>query len=257
MIRIKHLTLSRGGRALLDGAEAAIAPGERVALVGPNGCGKSTLLGALVGEVSLDSGDIDAPAMRVVRLEQHRARRRHAGVALRRGRRPDAAGARRQLVAAQAADDGMALAHAHEALEMAGDAGAHARVKELLAGLGFSELAAEQPVDSLSGGWRMRLNLARALFVPSDLLLLDEPTNHLDLDAIVWFERWLTRYPGTVIAVSHDRDFLDRIAQATLSFENKSLIRYAGGYSACESAACPAPGAAAAQQADQQARVAH
>ena len=257
MIRLRRVSFSRGGRMLVENADVSIAPGERIALIGPNGCGKSTLLGALVGEVSLDSGDIDAPAMRVVRLEQH-----VPGGDTPAWRFVEAAdetlqAARRQLLAAQAADDGMALAHAHEALEMAGDAGAHARVKELLAGLGFIELAAEQPVDSLSGGWRMRLNLARALFVPSDLLLLDEPTNHLDLDAIVWFERWLTRYPGTVIAVSHDRDFLDRIAQATLSFENKSLIRYAGGYSACELQRAQRQAQQQRQQADQQARVAH
>jgi ATP-binding cassette subfamily F protein 3 len=257
VIRLRRLTLSRGARPLIENADAAIAPGERIALIGPNGCGKSTLLGALLGEVTLDAGDIDAPAMRTVRLEQQVPGGptpawqfvEMADTALQR--------ARTQLAAAREADDGMALAHAHEALEMAGDAGAHARVKELLAGLGFSEQAASQPVDALSGGWRMRLNLARALFVPSDLLLLDEPTNHLDLDAIVWFERWLTRYPGTVIAVSHDRDFLDRIAQATLSFENRSLVRYAGGYSACELQRAQRQAQQQRQQADQQARVAH
>ena len=211
MIRLRRVSFSRGGRTLVENADVAIAPGERIALIGPNGCGKSTLLGALVGEVSLDSGDIDAPAMRIVRLEQH-----VPGGDTPAWRFVEAAdetlqAARRELAAAQAADDGMALAHAHEALDMAGDAGAHARVKELLAGLGFSELAAEQPVDSLSGGWRMRLNLARALFVPSDLLLLDEPTNHLDLASIEILETALAGFDGALIAVSHDRSFLRAI----------------------------------------------
>ncbi len=257
MIRLRRVSFARGGRPLIENADAAIMPGERIALIGPNGCGKSTLLGALMGEVTLDSGDIDAPAMRTVRLEQHVPSGDTPAWKFVEIADEALAAAREHLRRAQARDDGMALAHAHEALEMAGDAGAHARVKELLAGLGFSEQAAGQPVDSLSGGWRMRLNLARALFVPSDLLLLDEPTNHLDLDAIVWFERWLTRYPGTVIAVSHDRDFLDRIAQATLSFENKSLIRYAGGYSACELQRAQRQAQQQRQQVEQQARVAH
>ncbi len=257
MIRLRRITLSRGGRPLLENADATIAPGERIALIGPNGCGKSTLLGALMGEVSLESGEIDAPPMRVVRLEQHvpggdlPAWRfvEQADTAL--------AAARAQREQADAADDGMALARAHEALELAGESDAHARVHELLSGLGFSEAASQQPVDSLSGGWRMRLNLARALFVPSDLLLLDEPTNHLDLDAIVWFERWLLRYPGTVVAVSHDRDFLDRVAQATLSVENHALVRYAGGYSACELQRAQRQAQQARAQAEQQTRIAH
>ena len=233
MIRLRRITLSRGGTPLLEQAEASIAPGERIAVVGPNGCGKSTLLGAIAGDVPLDSGDIEQPVQRVVRLEQ-----RVPGGALSAWRFVEAADtallAARERVGSTSVDDGLALASAHEALEAAGEATAQARVKELLAGLGFSESDAGRPVESLSGGWRMRLNLARALFVASDLLLLDEPTNHLDLDAIVWFERWLLRYPGTALVVSHDRDFLDRVAQATLSIENRQLVRYAGGYSACE-----------------------
>jgi ATP-binding cassette subfamily F protein 3 len=233
MIRLRRITLSRGSAPLLQQAEASIAPGERIALIGPNGCGKSTLLGAIAGDVTLDEGDIEQPAQRVVRLEQ-----RVPGSDLPAWRFVEAADAElqraRERVAQASEDDGLALATAHEALDAAGDATAPSRVKELLAGLGFSEAESMRPVQALSGGWRMRLNLARALFVPSDLLLLDEPTNHLDLDAIVWFERWLLRYPGTVLVVSHDRDFLDRVAQATLSVENRQLVRYAGGYSACE-----------------------
>ena len=257
MIRFKHITLARGSRALLEHADASIMPGERIALVGPNGSGKSTLLAALLGDVSLDAGEIDLPPTRMVRLEQHVPGGLLA--AWRFVEQADGAlvAARAAYAATQASSDGIALAEAHDALVEAGDATAHSRVKELLAGLGFSEQASEQPVDALSGGWRMRLNLARALFVPSDLLLLDEPTNHLDLDAIVWFERWLTRYPGTVIAVSHDRDFLDRIAQATLSIESAKLVRYAGGYSAYESQRAQRLAQAAKAQAEQRAKVEH
>jgi len=257
MIRLKHLTLSRGGRALLEHADASIMPGERIALVGPNGSGKSTLLAALLGDVPLDAGEIDMPPTRIVRLEQH-----VPGGPLPAWRfveQADAAlaAARTAFAHAQAGHDGMALAEAHDRLAEAGDATARSRVKELLAGLGFSEDDSERPVDALSGGWRMRLNLARALFVPSDLLLLDEPTNHLDLDAIVWFERWLTRYPGTAIAVSHDRDFLDRVAQATLSIESGRLVRYAGGYSAFESMRAQRLSQEAKAQAQQRARIDH
>jgi ATP-binding cassette subfamily F protein 3 len=257
MIRFKHLTLARGGRPLLEHAEASILPGERIALVGPNGSGKSTLLAALLGDVTLESGEIDLPPTRMVRLDQH-----VPGGPLPAWRFVEQAdhalaAARLRFAHAQSGHDSLALAEAHDALLEAGDSTARSRVKELLSGLGFSEDASEQPVEALSGGWRMRLNLARALFVPSDLLLLDEPTNHLDLDAIVWFERWLTRYPGTVIAVSHDRDFLDRIAQATLSIEGGKLVRYAGGYSAFESQRAERLRQATKAQAEQRARVEH
>ncbi len=255
MIRFKHLTLSRGGRALLDGADAAIAPGERIALVGPNGSGKSTLLGALVGDVAPDGGEIDMPPMRIVRLEQMVPGGDRPAWQFVEAADHELTSARAAAVAAGHSGDGMRIAEAHERLLHAGDADARSRTKELLAGLGFGEAQSELSVDSLSGGWRMRLNLARALFVPSDLLLLDEPTNHLDLDAIVWFERWLLRYPGTVIAVSHDRDFLDRIAQATLSIESGKLVRYAGGYSAFESMRALRLSQAVKQQAQQKARV--
>jgi ATP-binding cassette subfamily F protein 3 len=255
MLRLKHLTLSRGGRTLLERADASIAPGERIALVGPNGSGKSTLLGALVGDVALDGGEIDMPPMRIVRLEQIvPGGAQSAWRFVEQGDR-SLADARAAAAAADRSGDGVRIAEAHERLDEAGDATARSRAKELLAGLGFSEADSEQPVDALSGGWRMRLNLARALFTPSDLLLLDEPTNHLDLDAIVWFERWLARYPGTVVAVSHDRDFLDRIAQATLAIEQGKLVRYAGGYSAFESMRAQRLSQALRAQAQQRARI--
>jgi len=257
MIRLRAVTLARGGKVLLERADATIGTGERVALVGPNGSGKSTLLAAIVGDAVVDSGEIELPPMRIVRLEQAIPSSAVAAWEFVEAADIELARLREGLARAHAEGDGIAIAEGHEQLDAAGDASSHARVKELLAGLGFSEQMSEQPVATLSGGWRMRLNLARALFVPSELLLLDEPTNHLDLDTIVWFERWLTRYPGTVIAVSHDRDFLDRIAQATLSIESGKLVRYAGGYSAFEASRAERHAQALKAQALQRARVEH
>ena len=234
MIRLRNITLRRGPVALLADASATLSNDERVALVGPNGSGKSSLLAVLAGELALDGGDVDMPAMRLMKLEQSTP----GGdwPAWRQVLMADAAlmAAEAALQAAEPAG-GLALAEAHDRWDEAGGHTARARVGELLAGLGFCAEQIEQPVDRLSGGWRMRLNLARALFVSSDLLLLDEPTNHLDLDAIVWLERWLRRYEGTALIVSHDRDFLDRVAHATLSIEDGKLVRYSGGYSAFES----------------------
>ncbi len=234
MIRLRGVGLARGGKTLLENADAAIAPGEKIALIGPNGSGKTSLLRALAGEIVIDAGEIDRPPMRVVRLEQGLPAGtlpawRHvveSDTELRK--------ARASLESALAADDGHAIAEAHASIAEAGGLDAEARARSLLDGLGFDPAQANAPVDSLSGGWRMRLNLAQALFVPSDLLLLDEPTNHLDLDAILWLERWLARYEGTCLIVSHDRDFLDAVVRATLSIEDGRLVRYTGGYSACE-----------------------
>ncbi len=234
MIRLRALTLSRGGTRLLDGADASIAPGERIALIGRNGSGKTTLLAALAGELLPDGGDIEQPWRNVVRLAQTLPssplpawRFIVAGDA-------HLEAARSALELAERTEDGIALGHALDHWHEAGALSAEARSRSLLAGLGFSSQQAAQPVDTLSGGWRMRLNLGRALFARSQLLLLDEPTNHLDLDAILWLERWLLRYPGTALIVSHDRDFLDRVAVATLHIDEGKLVRYAGGYSEFE-----------------------
>ena len=257
MIRLRGLTLGRGARVLLQDADAAIAPGERIALIGDNGSGKSTLLGAIAGDVTIDGGDVDLPSMRIARLAQSMPR--SALPAWRFVLEADAAlvRAREALAAAEAGDDGHAIAQAHDDWLACDGPSAEARARELLHGLGFSNDESERPVDEFSGGWKMRLNLARALMAPSDLLLLDEPTNHLDLDAVLWLERRLVRLPATLIVVSHDRDFLDRVATATLHIDQRSLVRYTGGYSACEQAR--AERAAQRQRAivAQQARIAH
>ncbi|HEY0877650.1 MAG TPA: ATP-binding cassette domain-containing protein [Zeimonas sp.] len=234
MIRLDGIVLSRGGRVLLDRASASIAPGERVALIGRNGSGKTTLLAALAGDVLPDEGNLEQPWRATMRLEQSLPSSTLPAWRFLVASDEALAAAATTLAAAERAADGIGIALAHERWLDAGGASAEARARTLLAGLGFDATQATTPVDELSGGWRMRLNLARALFAPSELLLLDEPTNHLDLDAILWLERWLLRYPGTIVLVSHDRDFLDRVASATLHIDDGKLVRYAGGYSAFE-----------------------
>jgi ATP-binding cassette subfamily F protein 3 len=257
VIRIRDLVLARGARNLLEGADAAIAPGERIALIGDNGSGKSTLLAAIAGDLAPDRGTIDLPAMRVARLTQEMPRSQlpawrfvmQADAPLMR--------AEAELADAQAKGDGHAIANAHEAWLACDGPSAPARARELLHGLGFGPEDAEREVDTFSGGWRMRLSLARVLMAPADLLLLDEPTNHLDLDAVLWLERRLLRLPATMIVVSHDRDFLDRVANATLHIDAQRLVRYAGGYSACESARAERAAQRERAVAAQQAHIAH
>jgi ATP-binding cassette subfamily F protein 3 len=257
VIRLRGLTLSRGGRVLLRDADAAIAPGERIALVGDNGAGKSTLLAAIAGELAPDGGAIERPALRIARLEQSMPRGTEP--AWRFVMQADAALMRAEaaLERAQAGDDGVAIGLAHDDLLAADGLSARARAHELLHGLGFGADEAERPVDAFSGGWKMRLNLARTLMAPADLLLLDEPTNHLDLDAVLWLERRLARLPATIVVVSHDRDFLDRVATATLQIEDGRVARYAGGYTACEQARAERAAQRQRTIAAQQARIAH
>ncbi|MFN5882331.1 MAG: ABC-F family ATP-binding cassette domain-containing protein, partial [Burkholderiales bacterium] len=237
MIRLRGLTLARAGRALMRDVDVQVAPGERIALVGDNGSGKSSLLAALDGDLIPEAGAIDLPARwRVVRLLQSLPA--SDAPAWSYVMQADSAlmTAADQLAQAQAINDGMAIAQAHDDWLALEGPSAPARARELLQGLGLSQQQSDAPVTHLSGGWKMRLNLARALMAPADLLLLDEPTNHLDLDAVLWLERRLSRMPCTQILVSHDRDFLDRVAQATLHLEAETLTRYSGGYSACEQA---------------------
>ncbi len=242
---------------LLRDADAAIAPGERIALVGDNGAGKSTLLAAIAGELAPDAGVIEQPALRIARLEQSMPRGTEP--AWRFVMQADAALMRAEaaLERAQAGDDGVAIGHAHDELLAADGLSARARAHELLHGLGFGVDEAERPVDAFSGGWKMRLNLARTLMAPADLLLLDEPTNHLDLDAVLWLERRLARLPATIVVVSHDRDFLDRVATATLQIEDGHVDRYAGGYTACEQARAERAAQRQRTIAAQQSRIAH
>ncbi|MBA1193024.1 ATP-binding cassette domain-containing protein [Pseudomonas entomophila] len=235
MIRLTNLTLQRGPQRLLDSAEMTLHAGHKAGLIGANGAGKSSLFALLRGELSPDGGDCRLPAdWRIAHMRQevdtldrlavdyvldgdHRLRQVQAALAV-----------------AEQAQDGSAQARLHSELESADGYTADARARKLLAGLGFSNEQMERRVGDFSGGWRMRLNLAQALMCPSDLLLLDEPTNHLDLDAILWLEDWLKGYPGTLLLISHDRDFLDAVVDHVVHVEQCKLNLYRGGYSAFE-----------------------
>ena len=235
MIRIDQLVLQRGTKVLFDHTSVTLNPGERVGLVGANGSGKSTLFAMLRGELHPDGGDVAVPAQwRIAHVAQETPAVARTAVEYvidgdTRLREIEAA-----IGAAQSSGDGHAEAEAHAAFADADGYTAPARAEALLLGLGFTLAQVSQPVSSFSGGWRMRLNLAQALMCPSDLLLLDEPTNHLDLDAIVWLEDWLARYPGTLVMISHDREFLDAICTVTVHIENQKLNRYGGNYTLFE-----------------------
>jgi ATP-binding cassette subfamily F protein 3 len=241
MILLRNLALSRGPHTLIAGATLTLERGGRVGLVGANGSGKSSLLAMLAGELAPDAGDCQIqPGMRLARVEQEAPALATPVLDYLLDADTELRAAEREIARAQSLGDGEAIAHAHERHARAGGYTAAARAQALLAGLGFAPGDAAREVREFSGGFRMRLNLARALIAPSDLLLLDEPTNHLDLDAILWLEGWLRAYEGTLIVVSHDRDFLDRVCERTLAVlagrEAGSLKLYEGGYSRFEQA---------------------
>lgn len=235
MIQLRNVTLRRGAKVLLDGVTTTINPGEKVGLVGRNGAGKSTLFALLNGSLHEDGGDFSMPPQwRLGQVAQHMPETDEAATAFVLAGDTRLMELRAELERAEADGDGMAIAHAHTDLADAGEHDAVPRAQSLILGLGFRPDQLEQPVDSFSGGWRMRLQLARALMCPSDLLLLDEPTNHLDLDALVWLEGWLQRYAGTLVVISHDREFLDAVTGVTLHIENQRLTRYGSNYSGFE-----------------------
>jgi ATP-binding cassette subfamily F protein 3 len=235
MISVRNVTLRRGVNVVLDRASVTFAPGEKIGLVGRNGAGKSSFFGLLNGTLHEDAGEFSIPAgwkMGQVAQEMPETAQRATDFVI--DGDTVLLAAQAEVAAAEASDDGMRMAHAYMALHDAGAHDAPARAQALILGLGFSAAQLSQPVNSFSGGWRMRLQLARALMCPSDLLLLDEPTNHLDLDALVWLEAWLKRYQGTLVVISHDREFLDAVTQVTVHVDNAKLVRYGGNYSKFE-----------------------
>ncbi|MBP8778804.1 MAG: ATP-binding cassette domain-containing protein [Alicycliphilus sp.] len=235
MITLKNVTLRRGSKVLLDGVSATINPGEQVGLVGRNGAGKSTLFALLNGTLHEDGGDFFMPPQwRMAQVAQHMPETDEPATDFVLDGDTRLSSLRNKLSKAERTGDGMAIAQAHADLQDAGAHDAPARAQALILGLGFQVAELDRPVNSFSGGWRMRLQLARALMCPSDLLLLDEPTNHLDLDALVWLEAWLKRYEGTLIVISHDREFLDAVTGVTLHIDNGTLTRYGGNYSQFE-----------------------
>ena len=235
MITLNNVSLRRGAKLLLDKANVTLNPGEKVGLVGRNGAGKSTLFALLNGTLHEDGGDFSIPKVwRMAQVAQNMPETDESATEFVLSGDTRLVELRAQLAAAELAEDGMAMAHAHVDLADAGEHDAVPRAQALILGLGFKTSELMQPVNSFSGGWRMRLQLARSLMCPSDLLLLDEPTNHLDLDALVWLEAWLKRYAGTMIVISHDREFLDAVTNVTLHIEHAKLNRYGGNYSSFE-----------------------
>jgi len=235
MIRLDNLTLRRGPDVLLGGADVTLHAGQKVGLVGANGTGKSSLFSLLLGELGADTGTVEVPGhWTVAHMAQETPGLERPALEFVLDGDAELRAAEAEVEAAHAAGQGERIAHAHARLEAAGGYDASARAGELLHGLGFAPETHQRPVAEFSGGWRVRLNLARALMCPSDLLLLDEPTNHLDLEAVLWLEQWLRGYRGTLLLIAHDRDFLDAVVDGILHIEHRRLTFYRGGYSAFE-----------------------
>lgn len=235
MITLQDITLYQGPTALLTDTSLAIYQGQKLGVIGRNGCGKSTLFRLLMGELALDAGSMQMPEklQRAQMLQETEASDRTAlehvldGHLLYRS-------LQQALHAAETCDDHNAMAELHAKLEEAGGWELPNKAEQLLSGLGFTVEEFSKTVAEFSGGWRIRLNLAQALIQTSDLLLLDEPTNHLDLEATLWLQQWLQRFAGTILLISHDRQFLDEVVGGIISFENKKMISYSGNYSSYE-----------------------
>ena len=235
MIAFRHFALRRGSRLLLSDIDLVIQSGWRLGVVGRNGCGKSSLFAALQGKLEADAGELDLPAkLRLASVAQETPALPDPAIDYVMGGDEELAAALRDEVDAQARGDTEAMAMAHHRIEELHGYDARARAGRLLHGLGFAPETHERAVQEFSGGWRVRLNLARALMAPSELLLLDEPTNHLDLDAVLWLEEWLRRYQGTLLVISHDREFLDGVISHTLHLNDGRGRLYTGNYSAFE-----------------------
>jgi ATP-binding cassette subfamily F protein 3 len=258
LIQFRNLTLARGARRLVEGATLQLHPGWRVGLVGANGSGKSSLFALLRGELLPEAGDVSLPAQwRIASVAQETPALDRAAIDYVLDGDAELRSTEEALAEADRAHDGVALAELHAKLATIGGYSAAARAAALLAGLGFAPGDLERPVADFSGGWRMRLNLARALTSRAELLLLDEPTNHLDLDAVVWLEHWLAAYPGTLLLVSHDRDFLDGCVTHVAHIESNRLALYTGNYSSFEEQRAARLAAQQAMREKQQRQIAH
>lgn len=235
MLTITDLSLQRGGVWLLEAANLTIQPRQRVAIVGANGAGKSSLFQLILEQLSPEQGGVSIPGgCRIGHMAQEVAASDRSARDFVLDGDIDLRRLEAELADAESRADDHALARIHGELDLHEAWSASRRAESLLRGLGFSDADADRPMTAFSGGWRIRLNLAQALMRPSDLLLLDEPTNHLDLDACLWLENWLRRYSGTLLFISHDRDFMDRVATHVVHFDQHKLDVYTGDYSAFE-----------------------
>ena len=235
MIIFSSIQIRRGVNLLLDKATAKINPGQKVGLVGKNGSGKSTLFSLIKGEISTDAGEVSIPSQwQLSWVDQETPALDISAIDYVIDGDREYRSLEKQLAIANEKNDGNEIALLHSKLEDIDGWSIQARAATLLDGLGFSQEQIYLPVKSFSGGWRMRLNLAQALMCRSDLLLLDEPTNHLDLDAVMWLEKWLKNYNGTLILISHDRDFLDPLVNKIIHIEQQKLFEYTGNYSSFE-----------------------
>ena len=235
MIVLRALQLRRGVKVLFEDASLTFNHGQKIGVTGANGSGKSSLFALLLGELHQDAGDLEIqPGLVVAHVAQETPSTDQLAIEYVLDGDAELRQLERDLAAAEQAHNGTRIAELHEDLHRVGGYAARARAAQLMHGLGFVDAEIERPVEQFSGGWRVRLNLARALMCRSDLLLLDEPTNHLDLDAIVWLEQWLSGYQGTLLMISHDREFLDNVANAICHIEGQRIRLYAGNYSAFE-----------------------
>lgn len=235
MLHFQSLSLRRGNKLLFEDASFQIHPGQKAGITGANGTGKSSLFALLLGKLHVDAGDLKLPKEWVIAwVAQETPQDSRPAIEYVLDGDQELRRIEAQITQAEARDDGHELALLHGQFESIGGYQARSRGGQLLHGLGFKAGDEERPVTDFSGGWRMRLNLARALICRSDLLLLDEPTNHLDLDAVIWLETWLRRYPGTLLLISHDREFLDAVTDHIAHIEQGKLILYSGNYSAFE-----------------------
>ncbi|MCP4981774.1 MAG: ATP-binding cassette domain-containing protein [Gammaproteobacteria bacterium] len=235
MLSFTSLALRRSSTLLFEAAEFKIYPGQKLGITGANGCGKSSLFALVRGELSPDQGHFSLPQdWAVAAVEQETRLSKRLALEYVIDGDEELRQVETRLERAEAEQDAMLIASCHERLQEIDGYQAKSRAARLLAGLGFSEADMHRPLDSFSGGWVMRLNLGRALMCRSDLLLLDEPTNHLDLDAVIWLELWLKRYQGTLLLISHDRDFLDTVVNLVAHIENQRIKLYRGNYSAFE-----------------------
>lgn len=235
MIAFNNISLMRGHQFLITDASLAFNAGQRLGVIGRNGSGKTSLFKALAGEVPLEQGEISKPTdLRLSTMAQETPGSNRTALEFVIDAHRQYRQLERALQEAEQAGDDHKLAHLHGEMELIDGYDIDHRAERLLSGLGFHTEQFSRPVSEFSGGWRVRLNLAAALMCPSDLLLLDEPTNHLDLEATVWLEQWLLKYPGTLMLISHDRRFLDAIIDHVISFERGTLELYKGNYSAYE-----------------------